>query len=126
MPSNGPDDLVALTESPTITEVDDLLAQLRANPTHRAVSYCLDDEADIGESPALVEFKNIDPAGPGRFIAWIEPDSPASKLLDDAYTADIEVDAEAFAHLPLRYGPYCSTWVLPDHPMAPEKPGAPD
>ena len=34
----------------------------------------LDDEAEHGESPALVEFKTTHPNGARRFIAWIEPE----------------------------------------------------
>ena len=106
-----------------ITEVDDLLGQLRANPQCRAVTYCRDEEAEHGESPALVEFKTTSPTGPGRFIAWIEPDSAAEKLLHQAHDVDVAADNDAFAKLPLRYGPYCSTWVLPEHPRAPQKAG---
>ena len=108
-----------------ITEVDDLLAQLRANPHCRAVSYCRDDEAEYGESPALVEFTTTSPTWPGRVIAWIEPASAAAKLLDQAHDVDVAADNDAFAKLPLRYGPYCSTWVLPEHPLASQKAGEP-
>ena len=100
--------------TPTITEVADLLAQLRANPTRRAVTT--DIPTEDGEfSPALVEFQTTDPYLPGRVIAWVKPGSAAHKLLDDAEDADIHLDADAFAKLPLRYGPYALTWVLPEH-----------
>jgi hypothetical protein len=41
-----------------------------------------------------------------------------------AYDADVAGDASAWAALPLRYGPYCSTWVLLEHPQAPAKPAS--
>jgi hypothetical protein len=37
----------------------------------------------------------------------IEGNSTASELLDLAYNAHCEADAETWERLPLRYGPYC-------------------
>jgi hypothetical protein len=54
---------------------------------------------------------------------WIDKTGPAYELLDKAYDADLACDASAWAALPLRYGPYCSTWVLSEHPHATTKPG---
>jgi hypothetical protein len=56
-------------------------------------------------------------------IAIIGQNSPAAALLDRAVDADCKGETAAWLALPLRYGPYCSTWVLPEHPLAPKKPG---
>jgi hypothetical protein len=64
-----------------------------------------------------------DPGRPIRPIARIDDTGPARELLNEAYDADVTGDASAWAALPLRYGPYCSTWVLSEHPQASTKPG---
>lgn len=101
-----------------ITDEAELLTLLREGPTLRAVCYPDD------ESPAVCECKNGNPAAPSRVVAWIADKGSASDLLSRAQDADCAEDAAAWQSLPLRYGPFCSTWVLPEHPAAPSKPGA--
>jgi hypothetical protein len=78
----------------------------------------------IGDDVTVCECVDGDPARPARAIAWLDDTGSARELLDKAYEADVSSDANAWAALPLRYGPYCSTWVLPEHPKAPVGPGS--
>ena len=82
----------------------------------RAVAYA-------GDDLAICDCADGDPARPTRPIALIDDTGPARELLNKAYDADVDRDASTWAALPLRYGPYCSTWVLSEHPQAPTKPG---
>jgi len=99
----------------TITDAEALLAMLRENPARRAVEMRDDEEA-----PAVREYKAED-FKRGRFLAMIECGT-ANELLERAYNASFNKDAAAWASLPLRYGPFCSIWVLPEHPEAPQAP----
>jgi hypothetical protein len=45
-------------------------------------------------------------------------------LLDRALDADRAGNMAEWAALPVQYGPYCSTWVLHEHPRASSTPGA--
>src|SRR5579863_8615454 len=101
----------------TISNDIELLVLLRENPPTRAVAYV---RGDI----AVCDCTTGDPARPTRPIAWIDDTGPARELLKKAYDADLGGDAAAWAVLPVRYGPYCSTWVLAEHPQAPTKPGS--
>lgn len=105
-----------MSNLPTIREVGELLALLRESLLTRAVTYVEDDIA-------VCHCADGDPGRPTRVIAWIDKTGPAYELLDKAYDADLACDASAWAALPLRYGPYCSTWVLSEHPHATTKPG---
>ena len=101
----------------TIREVEELLLLLRESVRTRVVAY-------VGDAVAVCDCVDGDPGRPIRPIAWIDDTGPARELLNEAYDADVAPDASAWAALPLRYGPYCSTWVLSEHPQAATKPGA--
>jgi hypothetical protein len=100
----------------SIRDVAELLVLLRESLPTRAVAYA-------GDHLAVCDCADGDPGRPTRPIAWIEVTGSARELLNEAYDADFAGDASAWAALPLRYGPYCSTWVLSEHPKAPSKPG---
>jgi hypothetical protein len=102
------------SDIPTICDVGELLTLLRDNLPARAVAY-------VGDDLAVCDCANGNPACP---VAWIDDTGSARELLNKAYDADLAGDASAWAALPLRYGPYCSTWVLSEHPKAPTKPGS--
>jgi len=101
----------------TTFDAGELLVLLREKLTARAVAY-------VGEALAVCDCANGNPARPTRVIALIDDTGPARELLNKAYDADLAGDAAAWAAIPLRYGPYCSTWVLSEHPKAPTKPGS--
>lgn len=112
-----------MEESNSIFTVEQLIAALRHVPQRRAVS-CIETATGHGDYPddpypAVLEYPSDDPRGEARFIAWVVDDSEARKLLDLAYDADCRCDHEKWAELPLRHGPYCGTWVLPEHPKSP-------
>jgi hypothetical protein len=104
---------------PTISDADELLGLLRADPHFRGVVYVND------ESLAVCEFKDGDPRSRGysRVVAWIAESGTAYDILVEAHANDGNPDMAAWLTRPLRHGPYCSTWVLPEHPRAPEGPG---
>jgi hypothetical protein len=106
-----------MSNIPTIRDVGELLVLLRERLHTRAVSYIEDDLA-------VCDCADGDPGCPTRLIAWIDETGPARELLNKAYDADVGRDASSWAALPLRYGPYCSTWVLSEHPQAANKPGS--
>lgn len=106
-----------MTNISTIREAGDLLILLRERASMRAVAY-------IGDAIAVCDCEDGDPARPIRPIAWIDDTGLARDLLNKAYDADVARDASAWGVLPLRYGPYCSTWVLSEHPKACTKPGS--
>ena len=101
---------------PTIRDIGELLVLLRESLLTRAVAYIDDDLA-------VCDCADGDPGRPTRPIAWIDDTGPARELLNKAYDADVDRDASTWAALPLRYGPYCSTWVLSEHPQAATKRG---
>ncbi len=105
-----------MTNIPTIHDAGELLVLLRESALTRAVTY-------IEGKVAVCECADNDPAFPIRPVAWIDNIGTARDLLDKAYDADQLRRRSAWAVLPLRYGPYCSTWVLSDHPKAPTKLG---
>ena len=94
-----------ISNVPTIRDISQLLALLRESLPTRAVSYMRND---LG----VCDSAEGDPAHPTRMIALIEDTGTARELLTKACDADLGGDASAWAALPLRYGPYCSTWVL--------------
>src|SRR4051812_6136924 len=104
-------------DAPEIANDAELLALLREAPAVRAVAY------PDNKNPAVCECRDGDPGRPHRVLARVSDTGSARKLLTHCQDADIEGDVAAWAALPLRYGPYCSTWVLPEHPRAPSKPG---
>jgi hypothetical protein len=106
-----------MSNIPTIRDIGELLVLLRESLLTRAVAY-IEDEL------AVCDCADGNPARPTRPIAWIDETGPARELLNKAYDADLARDASAWASLPLRYGPYCSTWVLSEHPHAATKPGS--
>jgi hypothetical protein len=106
-----------MSNIPTIRDVRELLVFLRESVSKRAVAY-------VGGDLAVCDCAEGSLARPTRPLAWIDHTGTASELLNKAYEADIASDASAWAALPLRYGPYCSTWVLSEHPQAPTKPGS--
>ena len=103
-----------MSNIPTIHDVGELLVLLRDGPPTRAVAY-------VGHDLAVCDCAN---GSPPRPIAWIDDPGSARELLNKAYDADLARDTSVWAALPLRYGPSCSTWVLPEHPEAPTKPGS--
>jgi hypothetical protein len=106
-----------MSNIPTIRDIGELLVLLRESLHTRAVAYI---ENDL----AICDCADGNPGRPTRPIAWIDETGPARELLNKAYDADVARDASAWAALPLRYGPYCSTWVLSEHPQAATKPGS--
>jgi hypothetical protein len=103
-----------MNKIPTIHEVAELLFLLRDGLSNRAVAY-------VGHDLAVCECADGTPPRP---IAWIGDTGSARELLNKAYDADFAGDTSVWVALPLRYGPYCSTWVLSEHPKAPTKPGS--
>ena len=99
---------------PEIATADALLATLRQHD-RAMVEFVNDLVVEIGD--VRVVTKPLD--GPPRFIArLVEGDGTARKLLNDVYEAEMaDADEATLAGLPLRYGPYCSTYVLPDSPL---------
>jgi|SRR6516164_896412 hypothetical protein len=106
-----------MSNIPRIRNIGKLLVLLRESPLTRAVAY-------VEGNLAVCDCANGDPGKPTRPLAWIDDTGPARELLNKAYDADVARDASAWAALPLRYGPYCSTWVLSEHPKAATKPGS--
>jgi len=109
-----------MTTSGIITDAEEMLSLLRADSVNRAVAYVRNADGDYER--ALVEVNSS--CLPKRWLAWLPDEGTAHDLLRAAYDADCNADSAAWAALPLRYGPYCSTWVLPEHPRAPSRPGA--
>jgi len=104
----------------TVSTADALVALLQADPNRRLVEVLTLDDEDAARAYVLT----VDDAGEASPFACIAAGSTAQALLDEAYEADLP-GAEAPAHwasLPLRYGPFCSTWVLATHPLAPRAP----
>ncbi len=121
--------LDALHGNPTrrakfIRDENHLLDALRENPTRRAVAARRRDTKRREVCFAVVEFPTSEPRGDGESLAWIKPGSEASALLNRVHVADMAADADEFARLPLRHGPYYGTYVLPDHPHAPTEAGS--
>ena len=87
-------------------------------------------------SPAMVEtfFADLDmhtrifAADPktgkrAKTLAYVDESGSAFTLLMNAMDVDRPEMAEAWSALPIRYGPYCSHWVLADSPFAKARPG---
>jgi hypothetical protein len=108
-----------------IEESDALIALLQERPSHRAVVCIERDDGGLEYDVFVAEFDNGDPASArcGRRIAIVNETGSARRLLDRAQDADTRGDTATWSDLPVRYGPYCSTWVLPEHPKAPSRPG---
>lgn len=106
-----------MSNIPTIRDVGELLVLLRESLPTGVVTY-------VGDDLAVCHCAEGDPAQPTHLLAWIDDTGPARELLNKAYDADAAGNAAVWAALPLRYGPYCSTWVLSKHPQAPTKPGS--
>jgi hypothetical protein len=117
--------VVSPSAIPTITEADALLAALRENPTRRAVVYIESRGGPDWEYCCAVgEFKDDDPHPfCAKCVALIADEGSAKAMLRRVLDADLSQNMTEWPALPLRYGPYCSTWVLPEHPRAPTKPG---
>jgi len=107
----------------SVTETADMLALLREAPRRRVVSYLV--LPDGFEGPCVCEFPGDALQGNARVVAIIGEGGTARPVLDQAYEADLAKDGPAWEALPLRYGPHCSMWVLPDHPETPTVPGMP-
>jgi Domain of unknown function (DUF4145) len=105
-------------QAPRISDAADMLRLLRINPAKRAVVYANMPDDEYGRCVAEVDARVC----AVRVLAWLD-DGSATLLLDAAYKADFGGDTTAWAALPLRYGPCCSTWVLPESLIAPSKPG---
>jgi len=90
---------------PVVATEAGLLALLREDPASRVV--------EEGHDATWVRDTT---ARPWRAVARVEDGSPAAELLQRAYDADVR--GEDPAALPLRYGPWCSTFSLasPDQP----------
>ncbi|HME84643.1 MAG TPA: hypothetical protein VKG91_08870 [Roseiarcus sp.] len=108
-----------MTRAKFIRDENELLDALRENPTRRAVAARRRDTKRREVCFAVVEFPTSEPRGDGESLAWINPCSAASALINRVHVADVTEDAAAWALLPLRHGPYYGTYVLPDHPNAP-------
>jgi hypothetical protein len=112
---------LAVLSGPTISDVAEMLRLLRIDPANRAVVY-IDTPDDSYGTRCVAEVDAH--LRPSRVLAWLD-EGTAAGLLDAAYNADCEGNTVEWANLPLRYGPYCSTWVLPESPVAPTKQGDP-
>ncbi len=108
-----------MTTPGTITDAEEMLSLLRDDPGNRAVAYVRNGDDDYER--ALVEVNSS--CLPKRWLAWLSDEGTAHDLLEAAYDADCKADSAAWAALPLRYGPYCSTWVLAESPHAKKKAG---
>lgn len=105
----------------TVTETAEMLALLREAPRRRVVSYLV--LPDGFEGPCVCEFPGETLQGNARVVAVIKEGGTACPILDQAYEADLAKNRLAWDALPVRYGPHCSMWVLPDHAEAPAGPG---
>lgn len=108
-----------------VSSVEELLRLLGESPAKRAV-VCIERENGLDFDMVIAEFTDGNPTWPrqGKRIARVLEASEAAKLLDMAMEFDDGGDLTAWSGLPVRYGPYCSTWVLPEHPKAPRSPGS--
>lgn len=106
-----------MSNIPTIRDVRELLVLLRESLPTRVVAY-------VKDGLAVCDCAQGDAGRPTRPIAWIDDTGAARVLLNKAYDADLARDMSAWTALPVRYGPYCSTWVVSEHPQAATKPGA--
>ena len=105
---------------PVIADADTLLSLLREAPASRVVRFVRD------EDPAICECEDGDPL-PSKsrgVVAWIEQEGSAWALLNATLDAAVAGELSTWEFLPLRYGPYCSTWTMPENPHAPKTPGS--
>lgn len=96
---------------------EELLASLRENPMRRIVMY-VEHEPAVVQYPRM--FRECESPGFWKFVAVIADGSDASALLDEIYGvegcgAKALPDEQTAAKLPLRYGPCCSEYCLPEH-----------
>jgi hypothetical protein len=96
---------MSMSDIPTLRDAGESPVLLRESMHTRAVTF-------VANKVAVCDCRDGDPANPTRAIAWIDDMGSARDLLNKAYDADVARDLSAWAALPLRYGPYCSTWVL--------------
>jgi hypothetical protein len=102
-----------MNELPEITEPEAMLRLLREAPTRRLVAY-LDLEHGfyvLCQHEAEAEAWSYREAELAP-LAVIPRDSQAAAMLDRAYDYDTDPKGEA---PPIRYGPWCSHWVLPEY-----------
>ena len=100
--------------------IDELLACLREAPHLRIVGYDDHDARVVIEGGEDDNGEVVYYFGGRKIIVRIAKGSAADALLDDAYNAAAPdaTDAALWASLPVRYGPGCSEWCLPEHPEA--------
>jgi hypothetical protein len=97
---------------------EELLASLREDPMRRIVKY-VEHEPAVVQYPRM--FREYEWRGlRGKLVAAIADDSDAQTLLNEIYSIEgcgVEVlpDEQAAAQLPLRYGPCCSEYCLPEY-----------
>ena len=104
---------------------EDLLVCLRVDPMRRIVECIQVGEQASIDAHAVVQYPRIyrkdeyrEPRA--KIIAYIFEGSDAATFLDEVY--DIEgfrarppADEQIASQMPLRFGPYCSEWSLPEH-----------
>lgn len=82
--------------------------------------------AEAGICAGVFDQPRVSALYPEDYAAFVASGSEAASLLDAAWHADgngsTPGDADQWAALPLRYGPWCSCWVLANHPEAPSRP----
>jgi hypothetical protein len=101
-----------------ISDAEELVHCLADAPDRRIVE--LQTTGDVSIYAVVIEVDNFDP----KIIATVVADTPASALLEQATTvagfgADpSRADRTAWRTLPVRCGPWPSTWTHPQHPEA--------
>lgn len=94
-----------------ISTVEALLQCLRKKPALRIVTYV------NMEWLAVVEFPHYPSRAEARVIAWVADGSEAATLTRHVWGRAV-MGQSVRAELPLRYGPGCSEYCLPEHPEA--------
>ena len=103
-------------DTPTITQEADMLALMREAPTRRYLRIL--ETEPVWPWPRVIFETDEGEVHGGERIASIGAGTPAEALLDRAHDTSSEDQPAEWATLPIRSGPYCGCWVLPDHPQA--------
>lgn len=131
--------LSAFFRTKMVGDSKSMLAILRKDPAYRVICH-------LEDGRAIYSCADGNPGKPTRILARITNNGSASALLDKAYELDNASGDDGWGpdespeyvqeqmrdrqdaltlwrDLPVRYGPYCSSWVLAEHPLAPSSPG---
>jgi hypothetical protein len=103
-----------------ISTSEALIAALKRDPAKSAVLYTQRPDGTFAHAVMICE---ADSAERWTLVNYIVESSEACQLLDLAYDAGGDgkpgrADENLWSSLPIRYGPWCSSWTLPEHPEA--------